>query len=225
LPLSNGREQRREGLAYRAASRSLDIAVSAIGLVIASPVLFAIAAAIRLTTPGPALFRQLRIGRGGRPFMMFKFRTMHHGNSDSEHRDYVTRMLAEEQRSDGSGDVYKLADDARITKVGKVLRRTSLDEYPQLVNVLVGQMSLVGPRPALPWEAELFDVRFWPRFGVKPGLTGLWQVSGRNAITMVEGLELDLEYLATRSFWGDVRIILQTIPAVLKSSATGRGVR
>jgi lipopolysaccharide/colanic/teichoic acid biosynthesis glycosyltransferase len=177
-----------------------------------------VAVLVRLTSRGPVLFRQTRVGRTGAPFLMLKFRTMRHGCDDKTHRDYVRLLLADQAPAhDG---LYKLVDDPRVTRVGAVLRRLSLDEVPQLLNVLKGDMSLVGPRPALDFEADLFPDWAAPRYLVAPGVTGLWQVSGRNRLTMLQGLELDVEYVERRSFVVDLLILARTVPAVL-----GRGAR
>jgi lipopolysaccharide/colanic/teichoic acid biosynthesis glycosyltransferase len=200
------------------AKRLLDLSLAIPCLILLSPLLLAVAALIRLNTPGPALFRQTRLGRDRRPFVLYKFRTMYTGSSDDIHRDYVRKLLTEDQPPDGGRDgVFKLDGDQRITPVGRLIRRTSIDELPQLLNVIRGNMSLVGPRPALAWEAELFDASHFARFAVPPGLTGLWQVSGRNSLTMRQGLELDLEYVRRHSLALDVRILLQTIPVVLST--------
>jgi len=205
-------------LTGRLAKRLLDVIVAAACLLVASPLLVAVAVAIRLTTPGPALFRQVRLGRDRRPFELCKFRTMYTGCPDDVHREYVTKLLTDDQPPDGGRDgVFKLEDDARITPIGRLLRKTSIDELPQLINVIRGHMSLVGPRPPLPWEAELFDAVFFGRFAVPPGLTGLWQVSGRNSLTMKQGLELDLEYVRRRSLTLDLWILIKTIPVVLST--------
>jgi lipopolysaccharide/colanic/teichoic acid biosynthesis glycosyltransferase len=200
------------------AKRLLDLSLALPCLILLSPLLLAVAALIRLTTPGPALFRQTRLGRDRRPFVLFKFRTMYTGCSDDVHRDYVRKLLTEGQPPDGGRNgVFKLDDDRRITPVGRLIRRTSIDELPQLLNVIRGDMSLVGPRPALAWEAELFEAGYFARFAVPPGLTGLWQVSGRNSLTMRQGLELDLEYVRRHSLALDMRILLKTIPVVLST--------
>ncbi len=206
-------------LRYRVGKRALDLVVASACLVLTSPILIITWALVRLTTPGPALFRQRRVGRNGRTFVLYKFRTMHNGCADDVHRDYVCRLLTEDQPPvGGQNGCYKLEADARITRVGGFLRKLSIDELPQLFNVLKGEMSLVGPRPALPWEAELFDMAYAKRFTVAPGLTGLWQVSGRNRLPMKQGLDLDIEYVDRRSFALDLKILVKTIPAVVSGN-------
>ncbi|MDX6262115.1 MAG: hypothetical protein QOH84_3803 [Kribbellaceae bacterium] len=193
--------------------RSLDLILAFTGMVLAMPVLLGIYLWIRLTSPGPGLFRQVRLGADQREFVMYKFRTMRTDANPKVHQEYVRAMAAGEvEKVDG---LYKLHQDPRITKPGKFLRKTSLDELPQLINVLRGEMSLVGPRPVLPFESELFPDWATSRFQVKPGLTGLWQVNGRNQLTMEEGLRWDLEYVSTRSVRLDLLIIFKTIPALL----------
>ncbi len=200
-----------------AAKRALDVVLAAALLLVLSPLLLVIALLVRATSPGPALFRQTRLGRGERPFTILKFRTMWLGGDDSVHRRYVAQLLTETSPPfGGRPGLYKLVGDPRVTPLGALLRRTSLDELPQLVNVLRGEMSLVGPRPATPWEVELFQPRHRARFLVKPGITGLWQVSGRNRMTMREALELDVRYVETRSLRLDLAIIWRTIPTVLR---------
>jgi lipopolysaccharide/colanic/teichoic acid biosynthesis glycosyltransferase len=147
---------------------------------------------------------------------MYKFRSMYVDSSDEIHREFVHQLLTEDSpQPGGKGGLYKLEDDPRITRLGRFLRRSSLDELPQLFNVVFGQMSLVGPRPALPWEAELFSQRQRERFRLRPGITGLWQVSGRNSLTMRQGLELDLQYLSRQSLRLDLAILCRTLPVVL----------
>ena len=195
------------------AKRSIDLFLAFTGMVLAAPVLLGIYLWIRLTSPGPGLFRQVRLGADQREFVMYKFRTMRTGADPAVHREYVAKLAAgQAEKVDG---LYKLHQDPRITRAGRLLRKTSLDELPQLLNVLRGEMSLVGPRPVLPFEAELFPDWAANRFEAKPGLTGLWQVNGRNKLTMDEGLRWDLEYVATRSVRLDLLIILRTIPALL----------
>ncbi len=203
------------------AKRVLDIAVSLALIIVLAPLLLLLLSLVRSTSGGPALFRQQRLGRRRQPFTMLKLRTMYVDKDDRIHRDYVTGLLTldqEAEASPGSG-LYKLDADPRVTPVGAWLRRTSLDELPQLVNVLRGEMSLVGPRPVLPWEAELFAERYQRRFAVKPGVTGLWQVSGRSRLSMRKALELDVEYVARRNFALDLLILIRTIPAVFRGGA------
>jgi lipopolysaccharide/colanic/teichoic acid biosynthesis glycosyltransferase len=202
----------------RVAKRTLDIVVASLCLALASPLFVLVVLLVRLTTPGPALFRQVRLGQDRRPFVLFKFRTMYTGSSDEAHREYVTKLLTEDQPSaGGTRGLYKLDNDPRVTTVGRLFRRASIDELPQLLNVIRGDMSLVGPRPALPWEAEMFGEGHDQRFLVPPGLTGLWQVSGRNSLTMRQGLDLDIEYVQTQSLARDIVILLKTVPVVLSA--------
>ncbi|MEO5710593.1 MAG: sugar transferase [Nocardioidaceae bacterium] len=193
--------------------RVLDIAGALAGLVLLAPLLLVVGALVRATSPGPALFRQTRVGAGGRTFSMLKFRSMHRDSDDAPHRDYVMRLM--HGQVDADGGLYKLSGDLRVTRVGAVLRRLSLDELPQLVNVLRGDMSLVGPRPVLPWEVYLLPPWATPRFSVRPGITGLWQVSGRSRLTMLEALALDVKYVRTRSCWLDLWILTRTVPVIL----------
>jgi lipopolysaccharide/colanic/teichoic acid biosynthesis glycosyltransferase len=207
-------------LSYRLTKRSLDVVASLLLLILLLPVLVLLALAVRLTSRGPVLFRQERVGRYGRPFVMLKFRSMRVDSDDEAHRAYVTRLLTEAVPPDGGeSGVYKLARDPRITRVGALIRRTSLDELPQLINVLRGDMSLVGPRPALDWEVRLYEEGHWRRFEVVPGLTGLWQVSGRSALTMRDALDLDVRYACERRLGLDLRILLRTPRALLWHSS------
>jgi lipopolysaccharide/colanic/teichoic acid biosynthesis glycosyltransferase len=202
----------------RLTKRLLDLAVATACLALVSPLLVIVAGLIWLTTPGPALFRQTRLGKDGSPFVLFKFRTMYADSRDDVHREFVRKLLTEDEPPDGGrSGVYKLEHDERITPIGRLIRRTSIDELPQLFNVIRGEMSLVGPRPALPWEAEMLDVIHFARFSVPPGLTGLWQVSGRNTLTMKQGLELDVEYVRRQRLALDLWILLKTIPVVLST--------
>jgi lipopolysaccharide/colanic/teichoic acid biosynthesis glycosyltransferase len=163
---------------------------------------------------GPVFFRQERVGLGGRRFTMLKFRTMTLGSGDAGLQELIARELrGEDTVVNGSA---KLNDDKRVTGIGSVLRRTSLDELPQLINVVRGEMSLVGPRPCLSWEAEMFPPQFRSRFSVRPGLTGLWQVSGRSTLGTLEMLQLDVCYVRTRTLLLDLLILLRTIPVVLR---------
>jgi len=200
--------------------RAIDVVGSALLLLLLSPLLLLIVLATKLTSHGPVLFKQKRIGRYGIPFTFLKFRSMH-VNSDPEiHKEYVSRLISGEQglRHAGrneSGGVYKITKDPRVTAVGRFLRRTSLDELPQLWNVFTGEMSLVGPRPPIPYEFECYDI--WHRRRVveaKPGITGLWQVTGRSRTSFDEMVRLDLKYVKSWSVWLDLEILLQTPRAV-----------
>jgi lipopolysaccharide/colanic/teichoic acid biosynthesis glycosyltransferase len=205
-----------------AVKRAFDIVVAAVLLVLALPLLVMAGLLMLTTSRGGILFRQERLGRHRRPFVIYKFRTMVAGCSDEPHREYIGRLLAQDADAptDGERRLYKLVDDPRVTRAGRLLRRTSLDELPQLWNVLVGDMSLVGPRPALPYEAEQFGPAHDRRYMVRPGITGLWQVSGRNRLTMRQGLRLDLEYVDRQSFLLDLKILIKTVPAVLSSNGS-----
>jgi lipopolysaccharide/colanic/teichoic acid biosynthesis glycosyltransferase len=203
-----------------AVKRTLDIALASVLIAIAAPVLVLLWCLVWSTSAGPTLFRQERLGRDMRPFTMLKLRSMYVGNDDRMHRAYVTGMLAGEQEAPArDGALFKLADDPRVTPLGAWLRRTSLDELPQLINVLRGDMSLVGPRPMLPWEAQLLAQPYRSRFTVKPGITGLWQVSGRSRLSMRRALELDVEYVRRRSIPLDLAILARTGPALFRGGA------
>jgi lipopolysaccharide/colanic/teichoic acid biosynthesis glycosyltransferase len=195
--------------------RMFDLVVALFLVCLTLPILIIIWLLVRTTSPGKAMFRQTRIGRLGRPFVMYKFRTMHNGCDDAIHREYVRKLLTDDTPPvGGEKGLYKLEADPRVTRVGRLLRKTSLDELPQLLNVVKGDMSLVGPRPALPYEAELFSATHRARFLVAPGVTGLWQICGRSKLPMQQGLDLDLEYIQRRSFWLDLQILIKTLPAV-----------
>jgi lipopolysaccharide/colanic/teichoic acid biosynthesis glycosyltransferase len=198
----------------------MDIVGSALILILCAPLLLIIALAIKATSKGPVLFRQQRVGQYGQCFTFLKFRSMHTDNDHSVHKEYVTKLIAgrtEHKPSNGNVNcVYKLTNDTRITRVGKFLRRTSLDELPQLVNVLKGDMSLVGPRPAIPYEFAAYQT--WHRrrvLEVKPGITGLWQVSGRSSVKFDEMVRLDLRYATSWSPWLDFKILMRTPRAVI----------
>jgi lipopolysaccharide/colanic/teichoic acid biosynthesis glycosyltransferase len=207
-------------LRQESAKRALDVAICLVVLIVCGPLLLLLCCLVRWTSPGPALFRQERLGLDKRPFTMLKLRTMRVGSDDTIHRDYVARLLRDDQPpAGGSSGLFKLEGDPRVTRLGSWLRRSSLDELPQLLNVLKGKMSLVGPRPVLRWEAEMFDQRYEQRFSVKPGITGLWQIRGRSWIPMREGLELDVEYIRTRSLRRDIGILAATVPALLRGGA------
>jgi len=208
---------------YSMTKRALDVVGSACGLMLLSPVFLAVAIAIKLSSKGPVFFRQQRVGQFGTPFVFLKFRSMYANNDSKIHRDYVMSLIsgkAELQPSNGNGNghgVYKLTKDPRVTTVGSFLRKSSLDELPQLYNVLRGDMSLVGPRPAIPYEVKAYQI--WHRRRVldaKPGITGLWQVSGRSRVGFDDMVRLDVRYAVERSFWLDLKILLMTPQAVLQ---------
>jgi lipopolysaccharide/colanic/teichoic acid biosynthesis glycosyltransferase len=201
-------------------TRALDIAIAALALVVLAPLLVVVVVLVLTTSRGPALFRQVRVGHLGRPFVMYKFRTMRVGCDDRIHREYVTSMLGGwDPRPCRSNGLFKLERDPRVTPVGGLLRRTSLDELPQLLNVLRGEMSLVGPRPALGWEVPLYAPHHRRRFEVRPGITGLWQVRGRSRLSMLEALDLDVEYVTRRSLRLYLSILAMTVPVVLRGGA------
>lgn len=201
----------------RVAKRTLDLLGALALIALTLPVLLVAALAVKASSRGPVLFAQDRVGRGGRPFRMYKLRSMRLNNDDSAHRAYVAALIAGTASSEQG--VYKLTRDPRVTGVGRVIRRFSVDELPQLWNVLAGDMSLVGPRPALPHEVELYDERAEQRLAVKPGITGLWQVSGRCELSFAEMIDLDVAYWESWSLRQDLSILLRT-PLV---AATGRG--
>jgi lipopolysaccharide/colanic/teichoic acid biosynthesis glycosyltransferase len=204
---------------YPIAKRWLDVICAAILLVVTAPLLAAIALAIRLDSPGPIIFRQRRVGKWGKDFTMFKFRSMYADADENVHREFVKKYInGTATGSSGTNQsVYKPAIDKRITRVGRWLRRTSLDELPQLFNVLRGEMSLVGPRPAVPYEVQEYSKWHLGRLAVTPGLTGLAQISGRSGLTFEKIVRLDLEYIQRRSIGLDIAILLKTIPVVLKA--------
>jgi lipopolysaccharide/colanic/teichoic acid biosynthesis glycosyltransferase len=197
-----------------AACRALDVAVSAVLLLVLLPLFLALAAAIRLDSRGRVVYRQRRVGRNLEPFTVNKFRTMHSGAGHETHRQFVIGLIAGTPAQDAEPNFFKMANDNRVTRVGRFLRKSSLDELPQLWNVLRGDMSLVGPRPPIPYEVEHYPPLWFDRFAVKPGMTGLWQVSGRSELTLDEMIALDLEYARTRSLWLNLKILVRTVPAV-----------
>jgi exopolysaccharide biosynthesis polyprenyl glycosylphosphotransferase len=196
-----------------AAKRVVDLVVSMTALLVLSPLLLGVAIAIRLDSPGPVLFRQRRVGMNGREFTLLKFRSMY--------QDAEARLEALRSKNEVSGPVFKMRDDPRVSRVGRFIRRTSIDEFPQFWNVLRGEMSVVGPRPPLPSEVQQYRRPHLRRLSVKPGITCTWQVSGRSGIGFDRWMELDLSYIDNWSFWHDMKILARTIPAVL----TGRGAQ
>jgi lipopolysaccharide/colanic/teichoic acid biosynthesis glycosyltransferase len=206
--------------ASQAVKRVIDVLGSAALLLILSPLLAVIAIAIKVTSKGPVLFRQERLGQFGSRFRCLKFRSMYVNNDPKIHQEYVQRFIngqaSGEDKVSGKPTVYKIKNDSRVTTLGRWLRKTSLDELPQFWNVLTGEMSLVGPRPSLPYEFEIYDI--WHRrrvLEVKPGITGLWQVSGRSRTCFDDMVRLDLRYSQSWSVWLDVKILLATPGAVL----------
>ena len=197
--------------------RVLDVCGSGALLLILSPLFLVIAALVRLKSPGPVFFRQVRIGRRAQPFTMLKFRTMHANNDSAIHQQYVSWFIQSSGKTQtADGTTFKLANDPRITPVGGLLRKTSLDELPQLWNVFVGDMSLVGPRPPLAYEVEQYKPWHCRRvLEAKPGITGLWQVTGRSRTTFDEMVRLDLRYAKSHSLWTDIKILLATPRAVI----------
>jgi lipopolysaccharide/colanic/teichoic acid biosynthesis glycosyltransferase len=222
---------RNDSRLVNASCRALDIVGSAVLLVVLAPLLCAIAIVVRLDSPGPSIFRQQRIGRGRKPFTVNKFRSMSDGVAHDRHREFVLGLIkGEPPRHDipdrepegqdapdheTSTQYYKMIADPRVTRAGNILRRSSLDELPQLWNVLRGDMSLVGPRPPIPYEVDHYPPEWLGRFAVKPGITGLWQVSGRSKVTLEEMVRLDVEYADRRTLWLNLWILARTVPAVL----------
>ena len=202
--------------------RAIDIVGGLILSLICLPFCLLIAIAIKATSKGPVLFRQMRVGQHGKQFVFLKFRSMYANNDHSVHREYVTKLINKETDSEATrktDTVYKLTGDKRITPIGRLLRRTSLDELPQFLNVLLGDMSLVGPRPPIPYELAAYQT--WHRrrlLEVKPGVTGLWQVTGRSTVDFDAMVRLDLRYATSWSPWLDIKILLRTPLAVIRGS-------
>ncbi|MEQ1762782.1 MAG: sugar transferase [Pyrinomonadaceae bacterium] len=210
-------QQNQESVLFAVYKRVFDFVFGAAAVVVLAIPMAAIAMLIKLTSRGNVLYKHTRIGKDSRPFEFYKFRTMYVGNDDSSHREFVDRLINENGEDDA--DVKKMVGDPRVTPIGRFLRRTSLDELPQLFNVLQGQMSIVGPRPCLPYELEMYKSWHRRRLSVTPGCTGLWQVSGRSAVGFNDMVVLDLFYIENMSPLFDLRIILRTIPVML----VGRG--
>lgn len=209
---------RRRLAAYDVFKRVFDLGLGLVLLVASAPIMIVIAIAVAIDSRGPVFFRQERAGRDGVPFRMIKFRSMVHGSDESIHRGYYKTLVegSAQLRAGQGADALFLLDDPRVTRFGRVLRHSSLDELPNLLNVIAGSMSLVGPRPPIPYEVEMYDDRAMQRLKVKPGMTGLAQVSGRGSLDFAAIVRADLEYIRVRSLWTDVKILLRTIPAVLR---------
>ena len=196
--------------------RGFDLFASLCGIIFLSPLLLTIAIFILTVSPGPILFKQKRVGRGGKLFTLLKFRTMHLNADTSIHKDYLQKLISSGQGGTDPGDpMKKLTNDTRIIKYGNLLRSSGLDELPQLINVLMGRMSLVGPRPPIPYEVREYPPWYSARFDVLPGLTGLWQVSGKNKLGFNEMIRLDIQYAMKRSLLLDLKILMKTPYAVL----------
>jgi lipopolysaccharide/colanic/teichoic acid biosynthesis glycosyltransferase len=191
--------------------RILDVLGAAALLIVVSPLMILVALTIRLDSPGPAIYRQRRVGWSLKPFTVAKFRTMREGAGSDRHRRHVAAMIGGE----GRRPMTKLEEDDRVTRVGALLRRTSIDELPQLWNVLRGEMSLVGPRPPIQYEVDRYPAEAFRRFAVRPGVTGLWQVRGRSLLSFRQMIELDAEYVERRSLPLNLKILLLTLPTVL----------
>ena len=203
--------------------RVIDVVGSSLALLLCSPVFLAIALVIKLTSKGPVLFKQQRVGQHGECFTFLKFRSMYVNNDSRVHQNFVSEFIASQAKPEPSGKkgdgVYKIKNDARITRIGRFLRRTSLDELPQLFNILNGEMSLVGPRPAIPYELAAYQT--WHRRRVletKPGITGVWQVAGRSRVKFDDMVRMDLRYAMAWSPWLDLKILLRTPLAVIRGS-------
>jgi len=209
----------------RVSKRAFDLVLATLSLLLISPVLALIALAVRLESSGPVLYRQRRIGENGHPFTMLKFRSMVANADDGLHQAHVTRLiqdnLSPDELSSGEPGSLKLARDPRVTRVGALIRKTSLDELPQLFNVLRGEMSLVGPRPPIAYEVELYQDWHMRRLAAPPGITGLWQVRGRNRVSFDEMVRMDLDYIEHQSFWLDVQLLIQTPLAVVGGAGAG----
>ena len=207
-------------LRYLWVKRALDNFFTLLILVPLCLVIVVVGVLIRLDSEGPIFFRQKRFGQNGKAFTMLKFRSMYVKQDDSIHREAVKRYIdGQALHTDSNGEVsYKLAVDPRITRVGRFLRKTSIDELPQFLNVLRGEMTLVGPRPPVQYEVEHYKPSDWPRLAGKPGLTGVWQVYGRSAVTFQEMVEMDIAYLQRQSSWEDIKLIVMTLPVMLRGS-------
>ena len=202
--------------------RFIDVVGSVIGLIIFSPFFIIIPLCIRFTSKGPIFFRQERVGQFGKRFNFLKFRTMYVNNDSNIHQEYIKKLILEQgsyapKNGDrGKESVYKIKDDPRVTPIGRFLRKSSMDELPQFINVLKGEMSLIGPRPPLPYEVKIYNIWHKRRIiEVKPGITGLWQVNGRSSTTFDEMVRLDIRYIKEWSIWLDIKILFQTPRAVL----------
>ncbi len=206
---------------YLPLKRVVDVVLSATALLILLPLLVMLALAIKLHSPGPVLFRQTRIGKDGKPFTFLKFRSMRDSADTSIHQEHVAALIRNHALAPTDGKSAKIERDPRITGLGRILRKTSVDELPQLINVLRGEMSLIGPRPCIPYEAELFQEWHKRRFEVLPGLTGWWQIKGRNRVSFDDAMRMDIYYIDHLSLWLDLKILIFTPFAVLTGKGAG----
>ncbi|HEY40933.1 MAG TPA: sugar transferase [Dehalococcoidia bacterium] len=208
---------------YQLWKGGIDRLLAFLVLMVLSPVMVLIAFGIRLDSPGSPLLRQERIGKDGRKFVLYKFRSMYINHDDTKYKlylqDYIQRN-ASGQLSENGEDIYELIKDPRVTRFGGLLRKTNLDELPQFINILKGDMSLVGPRPDIPFAVSMYQDRHWKRFQATPGLTGLWQVTERKKVTFEEMVHLDLEYIKKQSLLLDIKIMLLTVRTILKGDGS-----
>ncbi len=202
--------------------RTFDIVFASLMLLVAGPLMLVIALLVKKSSPGPVMFIQERLGRDGTPFRFYKFRSMNHNSDDAIHREFAAMFISGDDdacSANSSGEkVFKLKRDPRITAIGAFLRKTSLDELPQLLNILKGEMTLVGPRPPIAYEIENYQPWHMERLKAVPGLTGLWQVSGRSSVSFDEMVRLDIRYINEWSLWKDIVIMAKTLPVVLKGT-------
>ncbi len=200
--------------------RAFDLVFASLMLLVCGPIMLVIALMVKKSSPGPILFVQERLGRDGTPFNFYKFRSMKHNSDDAIHREFAAMFISGEDdgcSSNSSGEkVFKMKRDPRITNIGAFLRRTSLDELPQLLNILKGEMTLVGPRPPIAYEIENYQPWHMERLKAVPGLTGLWQISGRSSVSFDEMVRLDIRYINEWSLWKDIVIMVKTLPVVLR---------
>ncbi len=213
-------QEEHEQKGYGIVKRSFDFTAALCLVVLSLPLLIIIALCIKITSKGPILFVQERVGQGGKLFKFYKFRSMKPDNDTSIHEAYMQKLIRGEVEANKATEApqFKIENDPRVTEFGRFIRKTSLDELPQLFNVLNGSMSLVGPRPPIPYEVQAYKSWHLQRLSVKPGVTGLWQVSGRSSVAFDEMVQLDLEYIEKRNIFLDLKILFQTIPAALNTS-------
>jgi len=203
--------------------RGIDIVGALVGILLLSPVMLITALAIKVNSPGPAIFKQIRVGKNGLPFVFYKFRSMYWNADDQIHREYITHLiqgnLEEINQGDKEKPLYKIKSDSRVTRVGSIIRKTSIDELPQLFNVLKGEMSLVGPRPPIPYEVEKYQSWHLRRIlEIKPGITGLWQVDGRSVTSFDDMVRFDIRYIRNWSLMLDTKILIKTVKKVFQSA-------